>query len=109
MLNVGKLVVKTAGRDSSKIGVIVDSINDTYVLVDGQMRRKRCNRLHLESLNKEIKIKPGASTETVVQELEKLGIHVKKTKKIVHENLNKASIGDKPDKKKKTSKKVSKK
>jgi len=80
MLDVGRLVVKISGRDSGKIGVVVDNIDDTYVLIDGQVRRKKCNRLHLEPLNKQIEIKAKASTETVVKELEKLGIKVKKTK-----------------------------
>ncbi len=80
MIETGRLVIKTCGRDSGKVGVIIEQIDDTYVLVDGQLRRRKCNRLHLEPLNKRIDIKAGATSETVIKELEKLGIKVKKTK-----------------------------
>lgn len=79
-IETGRLVVKTAGRESGKLGVIVDTINDTYVLLDGQVRRKKCNINHIETLDKKIKIKPNASTETVIKELKELGIEVIKTK-----------------------------
>ncbi|MFH1592531.1 MAG: 50S ribosomal protein L14e [Candidatus Woesearchaeota archaeon] len=80
MLENGRLCVKTCGRDSGKIAVVIDQIDDTYVLVDGQVRRKKCNRMHLEPLDKKIKVKTKATSETVAKELKQLGIDVRKTK-----------------------------
>ncbi len=77
MVEVGQLVMKIAGRDSGEIGIIVDIIDDKFVLIDGNVRRKKCNIKHLESLNKVIKIKKKATTEDVKSELEKLGIKSK--------------------------------
>jgi len=79
-IETGRLVVKTAGRDAGKIGVIIDILNDNYVLLDGNVRRKKCNIDHISTLDKQIKIKPKASTETVINELKAIGIDVKKTK-----------------------------
>ncbi len=80
MLENGQVCVKTAGRDSGKVAVVIDQIDDKYVLIDGQVRRKKCNRLHLEPLGVKIKVKPSASTEVVAKELKHIGVEVIKTK-----------------------------
>ena len=80
MLDNGTVCVKTCGRDAGKIAVVVDQINDIYVLIDGQVRRKKCNRLHLEPLGQRIKIKPNVPSDIIINELKKLGIDVKKSK-----------------------------
>ena len=74
MVDVGQVAMKIAGRDSGNICVIVDKIDPTYVLIDGNVRRKKCNIKHLELLDKVVKIKKNASTDEVKKELEKLGI-----------------------------------
>lgn len=79
-IETGRLVIKTHGRDAGKIGVIVDIIDDNYVLLDGQVRRKKCNLKHFETLDKKIKIKPKAPTDTIINELKSLGIEVTKSK-----------------------------
>ncbi len=79
-IETGRLIIKTQGRDAGKIGVIVDIIDNNYVLLDGQVRRKKANIKHIETLDKKIKIKPKASTEVVIKELKELGIEVKKPK-----------------------------
>ncbi|MAG08197.1 50S ribosomal protein L14e, partial [Candidatus Woesearchaeota archaeon] len=49
MLNqIGRLVVKTAGRDAGKKALIVDSLDKSHVLIDGETRRRKCNIAHLE-------------------------------------------------------------
>jgi len=80
MLENGTVVVKTCGRDAGKIAIVIDQVDDTYVLIDGQVRRKKCNRMHLEPLGKKIKIKPKATSETVTKELKAFGIEVKRRK-----------------------------
>jgi len=77
MVEIGQLVMKIAGRDSGEIGVIVDIIDSNYILIDGNVRRKKCNIKHLEFLDKIVKIKKKATAEEVKKELEKLGIDIK--------------------------------
>ena len=77
MIETGRLAVKIAGRDAGKKGAVVDRIDDNYVIVDGQMRRKKCNIKHLELLDEKISIEKGASHEEVADKLKKLGIEVK--------------------------------
>jgi len=69
MFEVGRLAIKLAGRDAGKYCVIIEKINDTLVLIDGQVRRRKCNMKHLEPLKTVIKIKKGASHADVVKEL----------------------------------------
>jgi large subunit ribosomal protein L14e len=78
MIEVGRVCVKTAGRDSNQKCVIIELIDKNYVLIDGQTRRKKCNIVHLEPLDKKINIKKGASHEEILKEFEKLGFEVEK-------------------------------
>ena len=73
---IGQLCVKIAGRESGKYCVIIDQIDSTYVLIDGNVRRKKCNINHLELFNKKLDIKKGASTEEVHRAMEKEGIEI---------------------------------
>ena len=75
-LEIGQLVIKTAGRDAGKIGVIVD-IEKNTVILDGQTRRKKCNIAHIVTLDKKIKIKPNASHDVIKKELKLLNIEIK--------------------------------
>ena len=77
MLEIGKIVMKIAGRDSGKTGVVIDILDDTYVLLDGEVRRRKCNILHLEPLAKSVQIKKNASHSDV---LKALGIKEEKKK-----------------------------
>ncbi len=74
MFDVGRWCVKIAGRDGGKKCVIVEKIDDTFVLVDGETRRKRCNVLHLEPLTSIASIKEGASHEEIVELFKSEGI-----------------------------------
>ena len=80
MYDVGRICIKLAGRDSNKYCVIVEKLDDNYVLVDGQTRRKKVNVKHLMALRKTISIKPKASHEEVIEQLQRLGVVVKKHK-----------------------------
>jgi large subunit ribosomal protein L14e len=73
---IGQLAIKIAGRESGKHCVIVDKIDSNYVLIDGNVRRKKCNINHLELLDKKLSIKKGASTSDVHKSMEKEGIKV---------------------------------
>ena len=80
MIEVGRLCVKTAGRDSGQKCIVIEKIDDNNVIIDGQTRRKKCNIKHLEPLNKILKIKAKASHADVVSALKKEGIEVKEKK-----------------------------
>ncbi|MBT5022652.1 50S ribosomal protein L14e [Candidatus Woesearchaeota archaeon] len=80
MMEVGRLCTKIAGRDSGKKCVIVEIIDDSYVLVDGETRRRKCNMSHLDPINEKIDIQTGADHKKVVDEFKKLGIELIETK-----------------------------
>ena len=82
MSNIGRLVLKKAGREANRTAVIVDEISDNFVLIDGDVKRRKCNVKHLEFLNKGVKIKKGASTEEVLKALKDIGIEIKPRKEI---------------------------
>ena len=73
-MEIGQVCVKIAGRDAGKKCVVVDVLDKTYVLVDGQTRRKKCNMLHLEPLGQDVELKKGSSNKDVVSALKGLGI-----------------------------------
>ena len=115
MIEIGRLCVKIAGREAGRKCIIVDIIDDNYVLIDGQLRRKKCSISHLEPLDKKIEIKKNASHSEVIAEFKKLGIDIKETKKKEKKGKPKkirgkkeAKVEEKP-KKKKTAKKEKKK
>ncbi len=80
MFDVGRLCVKIAGRDAGKNCVVVEVLDRTYVLVDGETRRRKCNIAHLEPLNEMVDIQKGASHEAVSDALKKGGIVARETK-----------------------------
>ena len=80
MFEIGRLCIKIAGRDAGLKCVVVEEIDDLFVLVDGQTRRRKCNKKHLEPLKELIKIKKGAAHTEVVSEFKKLKLDIKETK-----------------------------
>jgi len=80
MFEVGRICVKIAGRDAGQKCVIVDVLDDKYVLVDGMTRRRKCNKMHLEPLSQTVAITQNASHEHVVKAFKELGLEVKTTK-----------------------------
>ena len=80
MIEVGRICVKLAGRDAGREAVIVDILDNNYVLIDGNVRRRKCNIFHLESTSKKIDLKKGASHEDVKKAFSKLKLAVWETK-----------------------------
>ncbi len=83
-MKVGQICVKISGREANKKCVIVDIVDDTFVLIDGNVRRRKCNVKHLEPLDKVLKISKKASTAKVHEAMkkEKIEVIVRKQKKI---------------------------
>ena len=76
VLNIGRVCMKIAGRDSNKIAVIIKNLDNNHVLIEGNVRRKKCNIKHLEPLNKILKIKEEESGDKIRELLKKEGFKV---------------------------------
>jgi large subunit ribosomal protein L14e len=76
VFEIGRLVMKIAGRDAGGKGVVVEQLDSIYVLVDGGLRRKKVNIKHLEPLSAVIELNSGAAHEEVKRAFEKLGLLV---------------------------------
>jgi len=101
MYEIGRLCVKIAGRDANKKCVIIEVLDDVYVMIDGQTRRRKCNIIHLEPLDKVLKIKKGASHTEVKSVLKKEKIEVVDTKpKKAKEKPVKGKVAEKKETKK---------
>ena len=80
LFNIGRMCVKIAGRDAGKKCVIVEQVDDTLVIIDGQTRRRKVNIKHLEPLQDVVEISVSASLEEVAKAFEGLSLEVRKTK-----------------------------
>ena len=70
--DIGRLCVKTMGREAGHYCVIVDVIDKNYLLVDGlNVRRRRVNFKHIEPIAETIEIKKGAKHEEVEAAIKK--------------------------------------
>jgi|SRR3989338_1282385 len=80
MFDVGRMCVKIAGRDAGKQCVVVDVLDHTFVMVDGETRRRKVNIKHLEPLDKIIDIAKNASHDDVKASFESMGTIIKDSK-----------------------------
>jgi len=76
MIEIGRVCVKTAGRESGRFCVVVKKVDDNFVLVTGpksitKVKRRRCNTDHLLALSKKISISSDAPDSDVEQLLKK--------------------------------------
>ena len=77
-IQVGRVCVKTQGRETGKKCVIVDIIDESFVLVTGPkvvsgVKRRRANVKHLQPLEDHLQISKGASEEEIVDLLDETG------------------------------------
>lgn len=81
--DIGRLCVKTLGRETGYYCVIVDIIDKNYLLIDGlKVKRRRVNYKHIEPLPDSIDIKKGAKHEEVEAAIKKAKLE-NKMKEIV--------------------------
>jgi large subunit ribosomal protein L14e len=92
-LEIGRVCKKIVGREAGKTCVILSESKDHLVLIDGEVKRKNCNKGHLEPLSLKVDLKEGASTKDVLLALQNAGLKV---------------VGRKTETKKKTSEKPKK-
>ena len=112
LFDVGRMVMKIAGRDAGRKAVVVEVLDSQFVLIDGNTRRKKVNVKHLEPLAQALNIESGASHNDVKKEFEKLELPVWETKaksasakpnqkrKAVEKNKVQTAEAQKPAKKK---------
>ncbi|MCS7113306.1 MAG: 50S ribosomal protein L14e [Nitrososphaerota archaeon] len=79
MIEVGRVCVKTRGREAGLKCVIVDVIDDNFVLITGPksvtgVRRRRVNVKHLEPTLYKLEIEKGGSDESVAEAWKKSGL-----------------------------------
>jgi large subunit ribosomal protein L14e len=91
-IEIGRICVKVAGREAGRKCVIVDIIDENFVLVTGPkqltgVKRRRSNIKHLEPTDKVVKIRRGASDEEVIKALEEAGL-IEYMKEIVKPKLS---------------------
>jgi large subunit ribosomal protein L14e len=75
-IEIGRVCKKLQGREAGRYCVVVDTVDEGYVMVTGprdvtDVRKRQCNILHLEPTDDIIDIKKGASDEDVKKALEK--------------------------------------
>lgn len=83
MYDVGRICMKIAGRDAGKLCVVINKVDDLFVMIDGQTRRRKCNIRHLEPLDKTVDLNQNASESEIKEVFKKLGIELidKKSRK----------------------------
>ena len=101
MMRVGRLCVKLAGRDAGKKCVVVSLLDKNFVLIDGETRRRKCNILHLEPLDKVLEMKDNAAHAEIVAIFKnELGSDVKaskpKKKTVRPRTLRRSKLAKKP-------------
>ena len=73
-VEVGRICVKVAGRETGKKCVIVDVMDKSFILITGPkpvtgVKRKRANMNHVMPLQDKLDIRRGASDEEVTSTL----------------------------------------
>lgn len=107
LMDIGRVCYKIAGRESGKLAVIVDK-EKKFLIIDGNVRRKKCNPTHLEPIDLVLKIKKGASTKEVHKAMKAEKLEVKPLKEKKKESKprprKQRKVKQKPEKPKKVKK-----
>jgi large subunit ribosomal protein L14e len=75
-IEIGRICVKTSGREMGKKCVIVDVVDESFVVITGPksltgVRRRRSNLSHIQATEEMLELKKGATDEEVVKVAEK--------------------------------------
>lgn len=71
-IEIGRICVKLYGREAGKKCVVVDIIDENFVLITGPkslsgVKRRKANINHIEPTDKKINIRKGATDEEVLE------------------------------------------
>ena len=77
-IEIGRICVKTFGREAGRKCIIVDIIDKNFVLITGPrtvsgIKRRRANINHLEPTEEKIDLNRGATDEEVTEALKTAG------------------------------------
>lgn len=90
MFEIGRVCKKTAGSEKGKICVVASKTkDDNFVIIDGNVRRRRCNIAHLKPLQTVLEIKEDTSGLVIKNAMRKAGIEIEEKVKL-KERLRKA-------------------
>ena len=77
-VEVGRICIKTAGREKNKKCVIIDVMDKSFALITGPkmvtgVKRKRANLNHIMPMEDKIELNRGATDEEVTSALKAVG------------------------------------
>jgi large subunit ribosomal protein L14e len=77
-MEVGRICVKTVGREAGKKCIIVDIVDKNFVLITGPktasgIKRRRANINHVEPTQEKLDINRGATDEEITEALKAAG------------------------------------
>jgi large subunit ribosomal protein L14e len=77
-VEVGRICIKTAGRENGKKCVIIDVFDKSFALITGPktvtgVKRKRVNQNHIRPLEDSVELARGASDDEVTAALNEAG------------------------------------
>ncbi|UCH37263.1 MAG: 50S ribosomal protein L14e [Candidatus Bathyarchaeota archaeon] len=77
--DIGRVCVKTTGREANRKCVVVEIIDKSFALITGPrglsgVKRRRANINHLKPLNEKLAISRGASDEEIMVAIQKEGL-----------------------------------
>ncbi|OIO41537.1 50S ribosomal protein L14e [Candidatus Pacearchaeota archaeon CG1_02_31_27] len=81
-MEVGRICQKIMGREKGKYCVIIEKIDTNFVIIDGYVKKRKCNVNHLKILDKNLELDKKISKEDIIKKLEKEGFKQKETVKI---------------------------
>ncbi|MCC5990825.1 MAG: 50S ribosomal protein L14e [Thermosphaera sp.] len=78
-IEIGRICVKVAGREAGRKCVVVDIVDENFVIVTGPksltgVRRRKTNIKHIEPTDKVLSIPKGASDEDVLKAIGASGL-----------------------------------
>lgn len=70
MIEPGRIVLKIAGREAGRYAVIVENVNDNFVLISGPksitgIKRRKCNIEHVEPTEHKLDVDSKADDATL--------------------------------------------
>ena len=72
IMEVGRVCRKLKGRDAGEYCVVVEKVDDAFVVVEGKgMKKTKTSVFQLEPLPSVITVKKGEKTEDIIKALEK--------------------------------------
>ncbi len=79
LYEIGRICVKTMGREAGSLCVVIEKKDESYVLVTGPrqlsgVKRRSCNIRHLEPLETMLTIAADADDEAIEKAIEEAGL-----------------------------------